>query len=173
MNLDLVAGGATVGGKVRLTGKVPSDLDCTFSLNYLVRRGSGIKPPEEIAKLGFDAAGGWSDSWTQSPEGHAFFSTVENWFVKLAADGTYRISGVPAGKYDLSIKVYAKPSGCLVDPLAQTVVPVIVTAEDVKRARWRCPKSPSRSCLSRRRRFACVGIYATGWGRRVSGDLSR
>ena len=31
----------------------------------------------------------------------------------------FRISGVPPGEYDLAVRVYAKPSGCLVDPVAQ------------------------------------------------------
>lgn len=140
VDLNLGSGGATLSGKVHLEGKLPAGLDCTFSLNHLVRRGSGIKPPDEIAKLGFATAGGWSDSLTQSPEGQAFFSSLDSWFVKLAADGSYRVSGVPAGKYDLSIKVYAKPSGCLVDPLAQAVVPVTVTEEDVKKGQLTLPE---------------------------------
>ena len=32
-------------GKVALTGKIPAGLDCTYSLNYLVRREPGITPP--------------------------------------------------------------------------------------------------------------------------------
>ena len=35
------------------------------------------------------------------------------------------------GEYDLAIEVYAKPSGCLIDPLARKVAPVTVTAADV------------------------------------------
>ena len=46
---------AIVSGKVKLTGKVPADLDCTFSLNYLIRREPGIAPPPDVAALGFDA----------------------------------------------------------------------------------------------------------------------
>jgi thiol-disulfide isomerase/thioredoxin len=59
--------------------------------------------------------------------------------VKLAPDGSYRISGVPAGEYDFSIKIYAKPSGCLVDPMAQVVVPVTVTPADVERGQLSFP----------------------------------
>jgi RNA polymerase sigma factor (sigma-70 family) len=133
LEVNLGSGGAMVSGKVQLTGKVPADLDCNFSLNYLVQRGPGITPPPEIARLGFDASKGWSDTWTKSAEGQAFFGTLRHWFVKLAPDGSYRISGVPPGQYDLSVKIYAKPSGCLIDPVARAVVPVTVTARDVEK----------------------------------------
>src|SRR5207248_643617 len=48
-------GGANVAGKVKLNGKVPSGMDCTYSINYLVRREPGITPPPKIAALGYDA----------------------------------------------------------------------------------------------------------------------
>jgi uncharacterized GH25 family protein len=111
VELNLGSGAAIVNGKVKLTGKVPENLDCTYSLNYLVQRAPAIDPPPDIARLGFDARKGWRDSWTQSPEGQAYLNTLRHWFVKLAADGTFRISGVAAGEYDLAIAVYAKPDG--------------------------------------------------------------
>jgi uncharacterized GH25 family protein len=110
-DLDLGGAGTVVKGKVRLTGKVPPDLNCTYSLNYLVRRAPGITPPASIASLGFDASKGWRDTWTKSPEGLAYLSTVQHWFVKLAPDGSFRVSGVPPGEYDLAVGVYAKPDG--------------------------------------------------------------
>jgi hypothetical protein len=123
-----------------LTGKVPADLDCTYSLNYLVSREPGIDPPAEIARLGFDVRRGWNAAWPQSDEGRAYLRTLHYWFVKLAPDGSFRISGVPPGKYDLSIEVYAKPSGCLVDPLAHRVMGVTVTAADVARGTLSLPE---------------------------------
>ena len=115
----LGAGGTTLIGKVKLTGKVPKDLDCNYSLNYLIRREQGIVPPPAIAALGFDARKGWRDTWMQTREGLTYLSTFPTWFVKLKPDGSFRVSGVPAGEYDLAVSVYAKPSGCLVDPLAR------------------------------------------------------
>jgi hypothetical protein len=111
VDLDLGGAGSAVTGRVKLTGKVPTGLDCTYSLNQLVRRKPGITPPPEIAKLGFDIRNGWRDEWDRSPEGQAYVATLRSWFVKLAPDGTFRISGVPAGEYDLALAVYAKPDG--------------------------------------------------------------
>src|SRR5262249_47534873 len=59
---------------------------------------------------------------------------------KLAPDGTFRVSGVPPGEYDLAVEVYAKPSGCLVDPLAHKVVPVTVTPADATRGELALPE---------------------------------
>ena len=138
--LDLGGAGAVVTGKVALTGKVPADLDCTYSLNYLVPREPGIAPPPEIASLGFDARNGWRDTWRNTTEGLAYLSTLRHWFVKLAPDGTFRVSGVPPGEYDLAVEVYAKPSGCLVDPLARKVVRVTVKAADAARGELALPE---------------------------------
>jgi thiol-disulfide isomerase/thioredoxin len=142
VDLDLGHAGAVVKGKVTLTGKVPKDLDCTYSLNYLVRRAPGIAPPASIANLGFDIRNGWHDTWRNSSEGIAYLGTLQHWFVKLAPDGAFRISGVPPGEYDLAVAVYAKPSGCLVDPLARTVVRVTVTAADAARGEMTLPEIP-------------------------------
>jgi RNA polymerase sigma factor (sigma-70 family) len=109
--LNLGSGGPNVSGKVKLTGSVPSDLECTYSLNYLIRREPGISPPPEIAKLGFDIRKGWRERWQKTQEGLAYQNTLRHWFVKLAPDGSFRISGVPPGEYDLAIAVYAKPDG--------------------------------------------------------------
>jgi thiol-disulfide isomerase/thioredoxin len=136
--LDLGNGGATVSGKVTLTGRVPAGLDCIYSLNYLVRREPGVAPPTAVAGL-FDARGGWRDAWTDTPEGIAYLSTLRSWFVKLAPDGGFRVSGVPPGEYDLSVAVFAKPSGCLVDPLARAVVRVAVTDADAARGELQLP----------------------------------
>jgi thiol-disulfide isomerase/thioredoxin len=138
--LDLAGGSTVVKGTVKLTGKVPADLDCTYSLNYLVQRAEGIAPPPEIARLGFDVRKGWRDTWSKTIEGRTYLSTLRHWFVKLAPDGTFRVSGVPSGEYDLAVEVYAKPSGCLVDPLARKVVRVTVTAADAARGELVLPE---------------------------------
>jgi RNA polymerase sigma factor (sigma-70 family) len=138
--LDLGGAGAIVKGKVKLTGKVPADLDCTWSLNYLVERAPGIAPPSDIARLGFDARKGWQNAWSGTIEGQAFLATLRCWSVKLAPSGAFQISGVPPGEYDLALAIYAKPSGCLVDPLARQVVRVRVTAADAARGELDVPE---------------------------------
>jgi RNA polymerase sigma factor (sigma-70 family) len=138
--VDLGGGPTVVKGRVKLTGKVPADLDCTYSLNYLVERAPGIAPPPAVARPGFDARKGWQDSWTDTQEGLAYLSTLRHWFVKLAPDGGFRVSGVPPGEYDLAVAVYSKPSGCLVDPLARKVVRVTVTAADAARGEVALPE---------------------------------
>jgi Carboxypeptidase regulatory-like domain len=111
VELRLGGPGATLTGKVSLKGNVPRDLDCTYSINYLVRREPGIRPPETIARTGFDARNGWRPTWAKSREGTAYLSTLRYWFVKLSPQGTFLVSGVPPGDYDLAVAVYAKPDG--------------------------------------------------------------
>jgi hypothetical protein len=142
VDLEIGGKGAVVTGKVTLSGKMPADLDCTYSINTLIRREPGIAPPPEIAKLGFEIRGGWQTSWSRTEEVATFLRTLQHWFVKLASDGSFRISGVPAGEYDLALEIYAKPSGCLVDPLARKVVRVTVTAEDAARGELTLPDIP-------------------------------
>jgi peroxiredoxin len=138
--LDLGGAGATVKGKVTLAGRVPADLDCNYSLNYLIRREPGIAPPPAVAKLGFDVRKGWQSAWHKSQEGRAYLSTLQHWFVKLAPDGAFRISGIPPGEYDLTVEVFAKPTGCLIDPLAKKIVTVTVTAEDAAHGELSLPQ---------------------------------
>jgi thiol-disulfide isomerase/thioredoxin len=140
VDLDLGGKGAILTGTVILTGNVPADLDCTYSLNYLVRRDGGITPPSAIRDFGFDVRRGWRENWAKTNEGLAYLGTLRYWFVKLAPDGSFRVCGVPQGEYDLAVEIYSKPSGCLVDPIARKVVRVTVTEADVARGEMTLPE---------------------------------
>lgn len=142
VELDLGHAGAVIDGQVTLTGNVPAELDCTYSLNYLIQRKPAVPPSPEMAQQEPEAREGWQPRWCQTGEGSPPLNTHPHWFVKLAADGSFRISGVPEGQYDLTIAVYAKPSGCLVEPLGRAVVPVTVRAEDVARGQLTVPAIP-------------------------------
>jgi beta-lactamase regulating signal transducer with metallopeptidase domain/protocatechuate 3,4-dioxygenase beta subunit/thiol-disulfide isomerase/thioredoxin len=137
--LDLGGQGTTLTGKVKLTGSIPPGLDCHWSINYLIRREPGIHPPSSIAKFGFDAGNGWRPTWLSTSEGRAYLETLHYWHVKLEPDGAFRMGGVPEGEYDFVVSVYAKPEGCMVDPLAQTIERVTVTAADVQGGELKVP----------------------------------
>ena len=110
--------GAVVTGRVRLTGNVPTD-------SRLQLLAEPPRPPVRASRRPPMSPPSDSTCATVAPDmatdagGARFMSTLRHWFVKLAPDGTFRISGVPAGEYDLAVAVYAKPKGCLVDPLAR------------------------------------------------------
>ena len=51
--------------------------------------------------------------------------------MKLTPEGDLRINGVPAGTYDLVLRLYEQPAGCLVETVGEKVVTIEVTEEDV------------------------------------------
>ena len=119
VTIDLNGEGTEVTGRVVLKGQPRDKIDLNYSLNYLVARRNGIRPPRAVAEKGFDWRDGWSDAWSSSLEGQAYKSTLHHYFVKLNRDGTFRISGVPPGEYELALKLYEPPEdGCLVQPVA-------------------------------------------------------
>jgi len=74
---------------------------------------------------------GWSDAWTSSEEGLAYLETRPYYFVRLQPDGTFLVSGVAAGQYELALKLYEPPAdGCLVHPIATKVVPFEVSEKE-------------------------------------------
>jgi thiol-disulfide isomerase/thioredoxin len=133
IEVDLGGQGTTVTGQVVPSGDAASTLDLHKSLNWLLRRAPGIEPSAELRALGFDARRGWSHVWTSSQEGQAYLQTLDHYFVTLDKDGRFRVSGVPAGDYDLAIRLYEPPGeGCLVSPVGLRIVHFQVT-EDAAR----------------------------------------
>src|SRR5262249_36648344 len=77
----------------------------------------------ELRSLGLAGRDGWNDAWTTTPEGLAYLQTRPNYLVILDKDGRLQVSGVPAGDYDLALRLYEPPGdGCLVSPVGSRSV---------------------------------------------------
>lgn len=133
VDLDFGGKGAQITGRVVLKGDVPQDFDLNYSLNYLIRRGSALPPPAELRAVAKNAQQGWSESLLWSAEGERSMELYERHFVRLRPDGHFLVNGVAPGEYDFAISVYERPQGCLIDPIAIQIVPVVITKADVDR----------------------------------------
>ena len=127
---DLGGAGAQLTGYVSAGGDAAHEIDLHYSLNWLVQIAPGIEPPAELAALGFDWRQGFN-GLQKGPPGGAFRETLHHYLVTLASDGSFVISGVPAGQYDLAFKIFERPEGCLVDPVGIKVVRIQVAESDV------------------------------------------
>jgi beta-lactamase regulating signal transducer with metallopeptidase domain/thiol-disulfide isomerase/thioredoxin len=123
--------GATIAGKVIATGRDEAPLDKHWSLNYLISRDRGVDLPDDFPSLGFDPRQPVEASWFLDPNHTRWLATRANYFVKLTPDGDLRINGVPPGTYDLVLRLYEQPAGCLVETVGEKVVAIEVTEEDV------------------------------------------
>ena len=129
--VDLGGSGTALKGRVVLTGEAASGIDLHHSLNWLIRKASGVEPPAELRSLGFDARDGWDPLWADTAEGRSYLDTLDHYFVTLDRDGSFLISGVPAGEYELALRPYEPPEGgCLVRPIGGRVVRFRVSKED-------------------------------------------
>lgn len=81
--------------------------------------------------LSFDPRQPVEASWFLDPNHYRWLATRANYFVKLTPDGNLRITGVPPGKYDLVLRLYEQPAGCLVETVGEKVVAIEVTESDV------------------------------------------
>ncbi len=121
--LDLGGKGTVVKGRVVLSGDAASKIDLHKSLNWMLRRAPGIEPPAEVRSLGLTARNGWNHAWTTTEEGRVFIESLHNYFVVLDKDGRFQVNGVPAGDYDLALRLYEPPGdGCLVNPVGGRII---------------------------------------------------
>jgi beta-lactamase regulating signal transducer with metallopeptidase domain/protocatechuate 3,4-dioxygenase beta subunit/thiol-disulfide isomerase/thioredoxin len=136
VKLDLGGEGTQVTGRVVLSGDAASKIDLHKSLNWLIRRAPGIEPPPDLRVGGLSAQNGWSIIWKiPTREGYALIDTLHNHFVMLEPDGRFQISGVPAGDYDLALRLYEPPGdGCLVTPVGSRIVTIHITEEGARQA---------------------------------------
>ena len=123
--------GITITGRVIATGRGEAELDKNWSLNYLISRDRGIRRPPGFPELSFDPSQPVQSSWFLDHNRHDWLATRENYFVKLQSDGQFVISGVPPGTYDLVLRLYEAPAGCLVETVGAEVFAVEVTGDDV------------------------------------------
>ncbi len=103
--------GRTVAGKVVLPPGQTREMNWGYGINYFVALKEGIRVPDAINDLDFDWRRGFSDTWTGSREGKAYFQTLHKHFVKLKPDGSFRIDGVGAGKHEFVLRIYDPPRG--------------------------------------------------------------
>jgi beta-lactamase regulating signal transducer with metallopeptidase domain/protocatechuate 3,4-dioxygenase beta subunit/thiol-disulfide isomerase/thioredoxin len=135
VRVDLGGEGTLVTGRVVLSGDAASKIDLHKSLNWLLRRAPGIEPPE-VRSSGLSARNGWNNAWTSTREGRALIETLHTYFVVLDRDGRFQISGVPAGDYDLALRLYEPPGdGCLVSPVGSRIVRFRVSEDAARGAR--------------------------------------
>ena len=126
--VELGGDGAVVTGRVVATGRQDAPLNRKWSINYLVSRERGVGPPypDGFPNLSFDPSGPMQASWCLDSHFHDWLATREHHFVKLTPDGHLRVTGVAPGEYDLVIRLYEQPAGCLVETVGEKVIPVRV-----------------------------------------------
>ncbi|HVX15244.1 MAG TPA: carboxypeptidase-like regulatory domain-containing protein [Pirellulales bacterium] len=125
--IDL-GGGREVRGQVAIAGEREIDLSC--SLNYLICKNRGIKPPVEVAIERFDWQKGWDESWISTPKGQAYLRTLHHYRANLNSDGTFRIGGVPSGDCEIAFHVYQRTAGRQVTSVATKTVRFNVPAAE-------------------------------------------
>lgn len=121
--------GAVITGQVVATGRESVPLNRKWSLNFLVSRDRGVRPPAGFPELSFDPSSPMETAWSLDPRFDDWVATRENHFVKLTPDGSLRVTGVAPGDYDLLIRLYEQPAGCLVETVGEKVVPVHIDGE--------------------------------------------
>ena len=130
-NREIVLGGEGVAltGQVVATGRDEVPLDQNWSLNYLISRDRGAKLPDDFPALSFDPTDPMQSAWSLDPHFSSWIATRENHFVKLTPEGELRVTGVAPGKYDLVIRLYEQPAGCLVETVGEKIVPIRIEGD--------------------------------------------
>ncbi len=61
-------------------------------------------------------------SWSLDPHFNDWLATRVHHFVKLDTNGDLRVTGIAPGQYDLVIRLYEQPAGCLVETVGEKIV---------------------------------------------------
>lgn len=107
-------------------------IDYSCSLNCLLHKARGIKPPLEVAIERFDWRNGWNDSWISTTAGNAYLQTLHHYVVKLNRGGAFRVTAVPAGDYELALKLYKRQDGNSIKAAATKIVRFSVSDADAR-----------------------------------------
>ena len=132
-NRSVILGGegAVLTGHVVATGRDEAPLVRNWSLNYLISRDRSVAAPytSGFPKLSFDPSEPMQSAWCLDPHSSDWLATRDNHFVKLTPEGEFRVTGVEAGEYDLVIRLYEQPAGCLVETVGEKIVPIRVESD--------------------------------------------
>ncbi len=123
-NLVLGGEGSRLIGKVVATGRSNDDLSKQWSLNYLISREPGVPLPPEFDSLAITPDQVVDTSVLENQDFSTWLGTKMYYFVKLSDEGTLQVDGVPPGQYDLVIRLYEQPAGCLIETIGQKIIPV-------------------------------------------------
>jgi len=127
LQLDLGKEGTTLKGKIVYGEGIPADFDRTNSSYVLMNKRAELKEtdPEVLKLTGELSYRQWIDlSNARKLLGHRSFSATPS------SDGTFQISGVPAGDYWFKITLYGGSSnGDYVTALATKIVSIHVSPE--------------------------------------------
>jgi thiol-disulfide isomerase/thioredoxin len=122
--------GAIVSGQVRVANDSTFDGSLRWSLNYLLPKNLTVQPRISPGTLNSHETNGVpieNEMFWRTSEGAAALRGVRHWQFKLDDEGTYSISGVPAGDYRLHINLYEPPvDGCLAAPISSNVTEITV-----------------------------------------------
>ena len=126
-DIALGKNGASLSGTVVADGTLPKELGFQYSLAFLTKRTPTIPYPKEWSVAEYDLATNPQRVFDDDKR----LTLHHRYFVKMAAEGTYHIDGVPPGDYWFSLAIYdpGPDLNCLVAPLGRIVVPVTVTQE--------------------------------------------
>jgi hypothetical protein len=140
VDVEIDSRGAVLSGKITLTAKNLVTLDHNLSRFFLARREHGATPPLLIPSLELDSKKPWGQGIAMTDAANSFLTARHRWCVAIESDGSFQISGVPEGEYDLVVDAYGKNGGDSTDHSGQKVIQLKVTAGDVTRGKLAVPE---------------------------------
>ena len=134
VTLDFGGNGTSLTGRVIASGAAGAKRDIGMSLHCLIRSGPGKARPVDLPLIGYDPQRGWNPAWIGTAEGLAHVQTLHHYLGTLDPQGRFRISGFPAGDYDLILALYEPHEiGCLDSPISTKLIRVQVTDDAARK----------------------------------------